>query len=245
MNKTSITLIAVSMIVFGTPTQSHEVRFEGYGVNANGELIRSGTGNCWRTGTWTKQMAVAECEPDMKAPAPAKPAPVVMAKPVPAPAPYVAPPKPPAPPPPPPVIVQKAPEVVVPPPPKKARIALAGKASFAVGKAVLAPAGKAQIDNEVLLPLAKFSAIESITITGHSDPMGNEARNVELSKARADAVKAYLVSRGVTAEINTVGKGSSTPIPEVKCNTRLSKAQLSACYEPLRRIEIDVAGEAM
>ena len=53
----------------------------------------------------------------------------------------------------------------------------------------------------------------TISITGHTDAAGNEARNRELSLARANAVADYLVSRGVPrSQLITVGAGSSLPV---------------------------------
>ena len=233
-------------------------RTYGYVVDASGNIWRSGYGDCWRTGYWTKELAIAECDAGLvkvEAPKPA-PAPVVVAPPppAPAPAPVVEAPKPAPAPAPEPVIapraavpipapVVEAPKPAAPPPPKK--IAIEGKASFATGKAELSPAGKAAIDKEVLEKLGGFAVIESITVEGHTDPMGNESKNRDLSKARAEAVKAYMVSKGVKADVvKTAGKGSSEPLPGVKCDAKLAKAKLSSCYEPLRRIEIDVAGTA-
>lgn len=75
--------------------------------------------------------------------------------------------------------------------------------------------------------------------------MGQEELNRTLSKNRAEAVKAYMVSSGIKADlIQTEGKGSAVPAEGVSCNTKLPKAKLSACYAPHRRIEIDVKGEA-
>ena len=152
-----------------------------------------------------------------------------------------------------------APVVVAPPPapvpapapaPKPApvapkKIALEASTSFAVGKADLTAEGKAAVDKEVLSKLAGFSKVESVVVEGHADPMGKEDANVKLSKNRAEAIKAYMVSKGVKAEvISTQGKGSSEPVPGVKCDAKMAKAKLSSCYEGLRRIEIDVKGVA-
>ena len=51
----------------------------------------------------------------------------------------------------------------------------------------------------------------SFTIEGHADPRGTEELNLKLSPARADSVRAYLMSsHGLAAErLNAVGKGSS------------------------------------
>lgn len=250
MKKLAFALATASLAVSGMPSVASAQslpRTNGYVVDSRGEVVRSGYNACWRTGYWTAALAIVECDPDL-VPKPVVVAPVEAPKPV-----VVAPP-----PPPPPVVV---PEPVVtpraavvvpvpvpappPPPPPKKKIAIEGKASFAVGKAELSPAGKAGIDKEVIEKLSGFATIESITVEGHTDPMGNEKKNIDLSKARAEAVKAYMVSKGVKAEIvKTEGKGSSDPLPGVKCDAKLPKAKLSACFEPQRRIEIDVNGVA-
>lgn len=54
-----------------------------------------------------------------------------------------------------------------------------------------------------------------IEITGHTDSSGDEAVNLALSKARADAVADYLVSGGVPrARINAAGVGSAEPMAD-------------------------------
>lgn len=114
-----------------------------------------------------------------------------------------------------------------------------------MAKADLTAEGKAAVDQEVLSKLAGFAKIESVTIEGHADPMGKEEANRTLSKNRAEAVKTYLVSKGIDAAvITTAGKGSAVPAAGVNCSPKLPKAKLSACYAPHRRIEIDVKGEA-
>ncbi|MDO8419521.1 MAG: OmpA family protein [Rubrivivax sp.] len=49
------------------------------------------------------------------------------------------------------------------------------------------------------------------TIEGHADPRGSDEHNLKLSQARAEAVRAYLLSQhGMAADrVNAVGKGSS------------------------------------
>ena len=52
---------------------------------------------------------------------------------------------------------------------------------------------------------------KSITVTGHTDHVGSEAYNMDLSKRRAATVAAFLNGNGVTGRIVTVGKGFSEP----------------------------------
>ena len=54
-----------------------------------------------------------------------------------------------------------------------------------------------------------------IEIEGHTDNTGSEAYNQALSERRANAVKAWVVSRGINpAQITTVGKGESEPVDD-------------------------------
>ena len=58
----------------------------------------------------------------------------------------------------------------------------------------------------------------NVRIEGHTDSIGSESYNQALSERRAQAVKAYLVSRGIAASrLSTEGKGESEPIAD---NTR-------------------------
>lgn len=52
-----------------------------------------------------------------------------------------------------------------------------------------------------------------VSIEGHTDSIGSDSYNQRLSERRAQAVKAYLVSKGVAASrLDTVGKGETEPI---------------------------------
>jgi outer membrane protein OmpA-like peptidoglycan-associated protein len=52
-----------------------------------------------------------------------------------------------------------------------------------------------------------------LSIVGHTDDVGSDASNLDLSKRRANSVKNYLVSKGVIdAMVTTDGKGETMPI---------------------------------
>ena len=54
-----------------------------------------------------------------------------------------------------------------------------------------------------------------LTINGHTDNMGNAAYNLSISQKRADAVKAYLVGKGIAASrITATGYGHQKPIAD-------------------------------
>lgn len=65
---------------------------------------------------------------------------------------------------------------------------------------------------EELLEFMRLREVE-IEIGGHTDDIGNNDDNLDLSRARADAVKQYLVSNGIPSErIRTIGYGEERPI---------------------------------
>jgi OOP family OmpA-OmpF porin len=191
-------------------------------------VVRNGAGNlCWRTGYWTPAMAIVACDPDLvpKPPAPA-----------PAPAPAVKPPPPPPAP---------APKPAPAPAPAVQKITLASKALFDFDKYVLKPEGMAAIDSEIIAKLKDVQKLELVLVTGHTDRIGSQAYNQKLSERRADAVRNYLVSKGVAKDkIETLGMGKTQPVPGVTC-TMTAMKELIACLAPNRRVEVEVKGEAI
>jgi outer membrane protein OmpA-like peptidoglycan-associated protein len=128
-----------------------------------------------------------------------------------------------------------------PPAPEPEMTTLSADALFALGSHQLKPAARASLDE--FAAKLKDMDYEVIKITGHTDPTGKAAMNDKLSRQRAESVKRYLVSRGIAAErIETEGVGSSMPmVIETDC-AALPRTQKAACYQPDRRVEIEVRG---
>ncbi len=84
---------------------------------------------------------------------------------------------------------------------------------FQSGSAVLTPVGQG-ILNDMAIALNKVGG-RSVRIIGHTDDQGIPTTNLALSLARANAVKAYLITKGLHAEsLNAQGLGSTKPIAD-------------------------------
>ncbi|HEX7912981.1 MAG TPA: OmpA family protein [Paraburkholderia sp.] len=110
---------------------------------------------------------------------------------------------------------------------------------FDFDKAILKPAGKEKLDD--LASKIQGLNLEVVVATGYTDRIGSDKYNDRLSLRRAQAVKAYLVSKGIEANrIYTEGKGKRNPVT-TGCNQKNHK-HLIACLAPDRRVEVEVVG---
>lgn len=82
---------------------------------------------------------------------------------------------------------------------------------FETGNATLTVPGRQVLD--LLAPVLQRLSGRSFEVTGHTDALGSRPQNIALSAARADAVKSYLVGKGLPAEaIATSGAGPDRPV---------------------------------
>ena len=210
MNKLVKLVFAASAVVaFSAQAQENiqaKTPTSAYVQDARGVIVRDPFGLCWRTGYWTPADAVPGCDGEIAKPVVAEPAPVVV----------------PAPP----------PAVVPPPAPVSEKVTFAADAFFDFDKSVLKPEGKAKLDD--LVSKLQGMNLEVIIAVGHTDAIGSDAYNQKLSVRRAEAVKAYLVSKGIESNrVYTEGKGKKQPVADNKSAAGRAKN---------RRVEIEVVG---
>ena len=190
--------------------------------STDGTVWRNGTNElCWRNAFWTPATAHPFCDGALKPPPP----------PAPPPAPPVAPP------PPPPAAVAPAPVVpvpvpVAPPVPVNEKVTFESGANFDFDKSVVKPADQAKLAD--MVDKSKAIALEVMVVTGHTDSVGTDAYNQKLSISRADAVKNFLVGKGVEKNrIYTEGKGETSPAADNKTSEGRAKN---------RRVSVEVFG---
>jgi len=104
-------------------------------------------------------------------------------------------------------------------------ISLSGSLLFASGKSTLLPAARRRL-GDVADALLQGDPRSTIMVEGHTDSKGSAKLNDALSVKRAEAVRHYLISRGIPKErIEAEGFGFSRPIadnstPEGRANNR-------------------------
>ena len=170
----------------------------GYAEDASSNVVKTGSGDCLHTGSWTEANAtLVGCDG------------VVLNAPV--------------------EVIKGAPSGLV------GAIVIPSAALFAFDKAELTEDGKAAIEEYRKQLRPELSEAYEGIIIGHTDSTGDANYNAGLSKRRAEAVSAYLVSTGVdAAKLREIGRGENDPI--ASNDTKEGQAEN-------RRVEIVVIGE--
>ena len=189
-----------------------------YVHSSDAKIVKSGFGLCWRTGFWTPALAEAQGIGGEGCVCDAD----ILGK-----------------------AACEAKVVAAPAPKASEKVTFSADMLFNFNKSTLKDEGKAVID-ELVSRLAGVD-VEVILTTGYADRIGSDAYNQKLSAARAESVKAYLVSKGVDAKlIQTEGRGELDPV--VNCPDPSAKGQvknfrdLVQCLAPNRRAVVEVVG---
>ena len=114
-------------------------------------------------------------------------------------------------------------------------ITLPGGVLFPSGGSTLSPSARVAL-GQVADALIAQPTETKIRIEGHTDDRGNDTSNQTLSQARADAVRGFLIERGMPSDrVEAVGKGESAPI----AGNDTSEGRATN-----RRVEVVVSGTA-
>jgi OOP family OmpA-OmpF porin len=216
ISKKQRALIVASALLLGAcaTTSAPTGTPNAYVTDTRNAIVKDPYNLCWRTGYWTPALANCECDRALlpkercEPPAPRVAPPAPAAKPAPTPAPKPA------------------------PKPVTEKVTLAADVFFDFDKSVIRPEGKAKLDE--LVGKLKAVNLEVIIAIGHTDNIGTKEYNQKLSVRRAEAVKAYMVSKGIEPNrIYTEGKGLTQPIADNRTAEGRAKN---------RRVEIEVVG---
>lgn len=195
------------------------------GTSSAGVVATSPFGLCWHAASdWTPDKAAAPCDAVPRASV--APPPVAAAPaPVPEPQPLAAAPAPT------PIVIEK--------------VSLSTDVLFGFNKAELTPAGEQKL--EQLARDAQGANVEKVNLIGHADRIGSEEYNKELSEKRAQAVAAFLASKGVdSTRLQVEGRGESDPVTGNQCQKMGKESnknqKLIACLQPDRRVDAELLG---
>jgi OOP family OmpA-OmpF porin len=204
-----------------------------YILNGDRVIERDGTGRCLRSTTWSKELALntkvvdrpfgagCYCEPEYASePVCLPPPPPPAPAPVPAPAPA--------------------------PAPAAEKVNIPADALFAFNKAEISEAGQEKLAS-FADRVTKLKSLEVVIAVGHADRIGSDSYNQALSEKRANAVKDYLVSKGVPANrVYVEGKGKSQPVTGNECRNLGAEngknKKLVDCLGADRRVELEAVG---
>jgi OOP family OmpA-OmpF porin len=182
-------------------------------VSANGQPVKNSTGQCWRNSSWTPATAHPDCDgalKPIKVAEASKPAQVDITKPT--------------------ATIAQAAST----PPVVKKVSYSADTFFDFDKSILKPEGKQALDS--LVTFISTINLEVAIVVGHTDSIGTDAYNMKLGTRRAEAVKAYLISKGLEkSRVYTESKGESKPVADNRTSAGRAKN---------RRVEVEVVGTA-
>jgi OOP family OmpA-OmpF porin len=91
--------------------------------------------------------------------------------------------------------------------------------------------------DDIASVLVADPSITDVDINGYTDRIGSDKYNLKLSQRRAEAVRDYLIGKGVDgSRLKAHGLGKANPV--VECHQK-KRSELIACLAPNRRVEVE------
>lgn len=185
--------LAVASLSLAGIASADEITKEGYMTDDRGNVVRSGGGLCWHTGSWTPAMAIAECDPGLekeKMPTPrasSKTEPVAAAAPA---------------------------MVVVPVKAQTQQYCSILDIQFEIKQDDIQREEKEKL--AVVGTFMKKYPDTTAVIEGHTDNVGTNDDNMKLSQRRSESVVSYLVNdlHIAPSRLTAVGYGETRPIAD-------------------------------
>jgi outer membrane protein OmpA-like peptidoglycan-associated protein len=125
-------------------------------------------------------------------------------------------------------------------------IEIGEKIQFALAESQILPVSFGLLD-EVAKVIQENPHVQKISIEGHASDEGDDTYNLNLSKARAEAVRVYLVSKGVAADrLSSTGFGESKPLaandsPQNREKNRRVEFNITKQDVTKEKVEVDPA----
>ncbi len=128
----------------------------------------------------------------------------------------------------------------------KTEIKILQKVFFKRGKATIERKSY-KVLQAVASVLKQYQQFKTVVVEGHTDDQGKADTNRALSKARAEAVKTFLVAQGVKAgRLSAKGLGPDKPlckdVRDLLKNQRKNRRALKKCRGDNRRVEFHIGG---
>lgn len=121
------------------------------------------------------------------------------------------------------------------------RMTLQAEVLFGFDKDNLKDEGKRILDIEVVEKMRAHPEVELVLITGHTDFIGSDNYNQNLSERRANQVKKYIASQGIEeSRLHAVGKGEKEPVADCK---GVRGKKLIDCLQPNRRVVVEIEAQ--
>lgn len=213
INSLKLSLVATALCAcIGAQAQgTRATNVDGYLVDSYGHVVKSGTGLCVRTSSYNPATTF---HPDCDTVAPER---VVVPE-----APRVP---------------ERAPEVVV--APQVVQKSLRAEVLFIFDSDKLTVEGKQKLDQLVKeLGDLQNSRVDQVIVNGHTDPIGSDAYNQNLSERRARTVQRYLAA-SIGADLIKANGMGERELKVTTCGDRRTAKSIS-CNAPNRRVEVTI-----